>query len=158
MRVSPVLILSVALALSAVSCSSASRRDETYPLIYPASSRICSIKSSGDQYIGKVVVLEGIYSTDSSHYEFIEDQHCSMNNLITVEDKDGRRDPSVDAFYQENDARCAEQGRRILCVYRLRVAIEGRIVRGQSGHLGLGEGQPVVHLTRVLYSRVAPGN
>jgi hypothetical protein len=111
--------------------------------VYDKSTRICSIDQS---YFGKVVVIEGIYKSDLMYYSFIEDQHCADANVIRVgpaQDKD----PSVDAFFSRTRSICGQT----FCMDDLHVAAEGRIVPGKAGHLGLGEGHPVIQLTRVLF-------
>jgi hypothetical protein len=113
-----------------------------YPLASEKSTRICSIDKT---YFGKIVVIEGIYKSDLRYYSFIEDQHCAESNVIRVgfaEDKD----QSVEAFFDRTRDVCGES----FCLDDLHVAVEGRIVPGKAGHLGFGEGEPVIHLTRVI--------
>jgi hypothetical protein len=129
-------------------CESMPKREVQYPITYDKSTRICSIYEDRGQYFGKVVVIEGIYRSDLRNYSLIEDQHCPDKSLIRVETAPSAEE-SVKAFSARTMALCGQS----FCLDDLHVAVEGRIVPGKAGHLGIGAGQPVIQLTRVLFFR-----
>jgi hypothetical protein len=125
------------------SCASSPKRDIVYPLLSDKSTRICAIDKS---YFGRVVLVEGIYMSDLQYFSFIQDQHCAESGVIRVyADKD--ENPSVAAFVERTMAICGES----FCLDDLHVAAEGRIVAGKKGHLGYGEGEPVLQITRITF-------
>ena len=140
-----IALLFVVIALT--SCASRPTREAVYPLAYAKSTRICSINK---EYIGRVVVVEGIYQTDFHHFSVIEDQRCSSHKVIRVEAAEDH-DATVDAFFRSTLSFCGPS----FCMNDYQLAAEGRIVAGKAGNLALGSGQPAIQLTRVLFFRKA---
>jgi hypothetical protein len=136
---------------SLAGCAHAPQPKPTYALVYPSSTPVCDIKRQREKYFGRTLVLEGTYRTDSEHYSFLEDPRCNDHGIISIDGDHPTRDDSVDTFNTQNETRCGNRGG--LCVYAMHVAFEAEVVRGEAGHLGLGEGAPALLLRRVLFSR-----
>jgi len=113
----------------------------------PSSTRICDVKAGGAAYFGRVVVLQGSYVTDSSNFAFLEDSQCSHKSLLSVSDNHAQADSSVKDFDQARKRHCKSYPG--LCVYSVPLVVEAEIVRGEAGHLGLGEGLPSLRFRKV---------
>ena len=81
-----------------------------------ASVTICAIRQNPAQYVGQVVTVSATYSTDSSHYEYLEDPSCNAGNTLDMGFKVPERDVSVEEFKAARAAECRRTGRRGLCV------------------------------------------
>ena len=94
---------------------------------------ICDIKANKSQYLGKVVTVTAHYSTDSSHYEYLEDASCG--NILDIGVRVQERDASVDAFKEKQRGLCRERGATYLCVLEGVVTVESEIAQTTGAHL-----------------------
>ena len=100
-----------------------------------ASVTICAIRQNPTQYVGQVVTVSATYSTDSSHYEYLEDPSCNAGNTLDIGFKVPERDASVEEFKAAQAAECRKTGSRGLCVIEAQVVLRGRIASTTGAHL-----------------------
>lgn len=148
-----IVVMSMATALTACARTGivhAQTGVRKYAVLAPKATRLCTINANPRKYLGKTVVIEGLYESDGATYSYIEDDRCPENaDILGIGYKVPDRDPSVDLFHKAMQLRCHGEA---VCLTEAHVVIRGTIVmlRG-PGPLGLGKGMPLINLKSVLH-------
>jgi hypothetical protein len=112
-------------------------------------ARICDIRANQGAFIGKVVTIDAMYSTDSMVYSFFEDPTCQRKGMLDVGFKVPERDQSVSDFQAAKAAYCRER-KMGMCMVRARMRVRGAIAETVGAHLAPDARYLVINLHSVL--------
>ena len=141
-NLSPLLLAALFLASPAITPASAS--DEPTNVV-----RICDIHADENAYIGKVVTIEAVYTTDSMVYSYFEDPTCPKRGMLDLGFKVPERDSSVRAFELKKAEICKERGTPGMCLVDVKMCVTGAIAETVGAHLAPDARYLVINLHSV---------
>lgn len=147
------VIVIAAFLLTSCAHSGDLRTEFPYKVLVPDAPQLCDINANPNAYVGKTVVLEGVYVSDDMFFSYIEDERCPRYlNILSVNYRVSDRDLSVDLFEKADKLRCANQS---ICFTAAHIVVRGVIVETlDSGHLGQpAVMMPSINVHAVLYVR-----
>jgi len=112
--------------------------------------RICDIHANRDAYIGKVVTIKAVYSTDSMIYAYFTDPSCSSKGVLEVGFVVPERDSSVNDFEKKERRVCRRRGNSSICLLDVNMVVRGEIVETVGAHLAPKARYLVINLHSVL--------
>ena len=111
--------------------------------------RVCDINSNQQEFVGKIVTIDAVYSTDSMVYSFFEDQSCQKRGMIDLGFRVPERDQSVSDFYAAKAAYCRKH-KLAMCMVTAKMRVKGEIAETVGAHLAPDARYLVINLHSVL--------
>lgn len=102
---------------------------------------ICEIRKNSRKWLGKEVLVQATYETDSSNYSYFADEtnqekhSCKYMDVISVGYISQMKFPSVNKFFRKKESICAKLRKegRYLCVINAVVLFRGILLSNENG-------------------------